>query len=161
MIRRPPRSTQSRLSAASDVYKRQIMKCAVFDREHIAASHIRRRKKLLHGVLLLIFRIMYWCKYWSGRKHGRGRLSTAEHRTTVPGINKLCEPRFWAFLLASVAPGCTKPTTKSLPLFYCIVPKSRSLNARLSSPPLIATPRTRQKSRIRQYHERYHRKKQK
>src|SRR5450756_152428 len=28
MIRRPPRSTQSRSSAASDVYKRQILACA-------------------------------------------------------------------------------------------------------------------------------------
>eukprot|EP00657_Telonema_sp_P-1_P003992 TRINITY_DN1924_c0_g1_i2.p1 TRINITY_DN1924_c0_g1~~TRINITY_DN1924_c0_g1_i2.p1 ORF type:complete len:104 (-),score=65.80 TRINITY_DN1924_c0_g1_i2:258-569(-) len=29
MIRRPPRSTQSRSSAASDVYKRQVNKCGV------------------------------------------------------------------------------------------------------------------------------------
>eukprot|EP00657_Telonema_sp_P-1_P007981 TRINITY_DN28430_c0_g1_i1.p2 TRINITY_DN28430_c0_g1~~TRINITY_DN28430_c0_g1_i1.p2 ORF type:complete len:146 (+),score=18.77 TRINITY_DN28430_c0_g1_i1:77-514(+) len=29
MIRRPPRSTQSRSSAASDVYKRQVLCCAV------------------------------------------------------------------------------------------------------------------------------------
>ena len=28
MIRRPPRSTQSSSSAASDVYKRQILECA-------------------------------------------------------------------------------------------------------------------------------------
>ena len=28
MIRRPPRSTQSRSSAASDVYKRQLLLCA-------------------------------------------------------------------------------------------------------------------------------------
>src|SRR5659263_660155 len=28
MIRRPPRSTQSRSSAASDVYKRQVLECA-------------------------------------------------------------------------------------------------------------------------------------
>src|SRR5680860_1222579 len=29
MIRRPPRSTQSRSSAASDVYKRQLLRCVV------------------------------------------------------------------------------------------------------------------------------------
>ena len=29
MIRRPPRSTQSRSSAASDVYKRQALKAAI------------------------------------------------------------------------------------------------------------------------------------
>src|SRR5665213_4605590 len=33
MIRRPPRSTQSRSSAASDVYKRQILGCAMPEAE--------------------------------------------------------------------------------------------------------------------------------
>src|SRR5450756_553221 len=36
MIRRPPRSTQSRSSAASDVYKRQI--------QHHAADHFQRHQ---------------------------------------------------------------------------------------------------------------------
>src|SRR5450756_702635 len=51
MIRRPPRSTQSRSSAASDVYKRQIVDGAIIDAAVVAdaigrlldASHIKTR----------------------------------------------------------------------------------------------------------------------
>src|SRR5450756_1409950 len=39
MIRRPPRSTQSRSSAASDVYKRQVGQFAVF---HVATDEIAK-----------------------------------------------------------------------------------------------------------------------
>src|SRR5680860_1632770 len=38
MIRRPPRSTQSRSSAASDVYKRQALVKAVLDRLGVART---------------------------------------------------------------------------------------------------------------------------
>ena len=45
MIRRPPRSTQSRSSAASDVYKRQFPQCIL----HQPLKPMRR-KKALHTV---------------------------------------------------------------------------------------------------------------
>ena len=38
MIRRPPRSTQSRSSAASDVYKRQVATCTIFNVKVLAAN---------------------------------------------------------------------------------------------------------------------------
>src|SRR5450756_3103225 len=40
MIRRPPRSTQSRSSAASDVYKRQVL--------HVSQELVERRADLAH-----------------------------------------------------------------------------------------------------------------
>ena len=39
MIRRPPRSTQSRSSAASDVYKRQVKKHARIEMSEVRALH--------------------------------------------------------------------------------------------------------------------------
>src|SRR5680860_11813 len=46
MIRRPPRSTQSRSSAASDVYKRQLYaRAALFDRCRVGAPNAWRRAK--------------------------------------------------------------------------------------------------------------------
>src|SRR5680860_1890248 len=47
MIRRPPRSTQSRSSAASDVYKRQVMRIMVFRRVSLVAA-------VLLGMLVLL-----------------------------------------------------------------------------------------------------------
>src|SRR5450756_454975 len=50
MIRRPPRSTQSRSSAASDVYKRQLVDDVVVDDEVDAARAwklLRQRDELL------------------------------------------------------------------------------------------------------------------
>src|SRR5450756_3108620 len=51
MIRRPPRSTQSRSSAASDVYKRQLSDQAVrpssFTVIHILAAHDQRPHALI------------------------------------------------------------------------------------------------------------------
>ena len=56
MIRRPPRSTQSRSSAASDVYKRQTVKRAAFDliaRRQGLLPHLARaaapRTRILHS----------------------------------------------------------------------------------------------------------------
>eukprot|EP01017_Pseudomicrothorax_dubius_P043542 TRINITY_DN7270_c0_g1_i1.p1 TRINITY_DN7270_c0_g1~~TRINITY_DN7270_c0_g1_i1.p1 ORF type:complete len:167 (+),score=47.83 TRINITY_DN7270_c0_g1_i1:11-511(+) len=64
MIRRPPRSTQSRSSAASDVYKRQPLNCAVattetVQKEAIIALRIFRKelphaKKLRTGLALFL-----------------------------------------------------------------------------------------------------------
>src|SRR5450756_882699 len=42
MIRRPPRSTQSRSSAASDVYKRQVWICAVHDERSLLPQGLMR-----------------------------------------------------------------------------------------------------------------------
>src|SRR5450756_3187097 len=44
MIRRPPRSTQSRSSAASDVYKRQMLIRVTLDRRR----HVRHRREAAH-----------------------------------------------------------------------------------------------------------------
>ena len=51
MIRRPPRSTQSRSSAASDVYKRQLKYSAMLNQ--IGVQYMRRL--LLIAVLLMLF----------------------------------------------------------------------------------------------------------
>ena len=40
MIRRPPRSTQSRSSAASDVYKRQALRTQIFAEDRGEASNV-------------------------------------------------------------------------------------------------------------------------
>ena len=42
MIRRPPRSTQSRSSAASDVYKRQVVNAYCYNDSYFALSIDRR-----------------------------------------------------------------------------------------------------------------------
>ena len=47
MIRRPPRSTQSRSSAASDVYKRQVKRCA---EKLVEAGYLRSNVKKGVGV---------------------------------------------------------------------------------------------------------------
>ena len=55
MIRRPPRSTQSRSSAASDVYKRQ-------DKQYKAASNVRPNEASAHMEQVLgntVFQIPY------------------------------------------------------------------------------------------------------
>src|SRR5450756_3206814 len=51
MIRRPPRSTQSRSSAASDVYKRQAYPLSVFEAlQAKAMDDVREiRERILHG----------------------------------------------------------------------------------------------------------------
>ena len=49
MIRRPPRSTLDRSSAASDVYKRQLLQRA--GRQHLRRRHRRRRHPVLPGLL--------------------------------------------------------------------------------------------------------------
>src|SRR5450756_3014466 len=64
MIRRPPRSTQSRSSAASDVYKRQCLArgARVAEREVCEAemrepggrlAEVRRPAEALHGAIVL------------------------------------------------------------------------------------------------------------
>src|SRR5450756_2320362 len=50
MIRRPPRSTQSRSSAASDVYKRQAM--FMFPGRLVVFDHLRSRMRLCALVVL-------------------------------------------------------------------------------------------------------------
>src|SRR5450756_3260758 len=49
MIRRPPRATQSRSSAASDVYKRQLLHPAITEEEHTAieVEEDRRQRRPL------------------------------------------------------------------------------------------------------------------
>src|SRR5450756_2620676 len=47
MIRRPPRSTQSRSSAASDVYKRQLLACG---QGHVGVG---RRQHVIHDEKML------------------------------------------------------------------------------------------------------------
>src|SRR5450756_2853799 len=55
MIRRPPRSTQSRSSAASDVYKRQIIERETWDRTHakLRGKNHRARRLNKNGELSL------------------------------------------------------------------------------------------------------------
>src|SRR5450756_2730698 len=49
MIRRPPRSTQSRSSAASDVYKRQVHRRPIGPERGGAAVVLRVRESRIHG----------------------------------------------------------------------------------------------------------------
>ena len=53
MLRRPPRSRQSRSSAASDVYKRQILACALADKAGAAVTLVEkspRKSEFLRAV---------------------------------------------------------------------------------------------------------------
>ena len=55
MIRRPPRSTLDRSSAASDVYKRQVMRKAQTNLENIALSYLTMLVPLaLVGVIWML-----------------------------------------------------------------------------------------------------------
>src|SRR5450756_1234421 len=50
MIRRPPRSTQSRSSAASDVYKRQVEEPVELERSHVGYDYLHLRETLHDGL---------------------------------------------------------------------------------------------------------------
>ena len=54
MIRRPPRSTQSRSSAASDVYKRQALDCHPDIMDKVYKAH-HRFGNLLHDDNCLLY----------------------------------------------------------------------------------------------------------
>mgnify|MGYP002684379240 CR=1 FL=1 len=57
MIRRPPRSTQSRSSAASDVYKRQALNKAIHSEKDIAFSELKQfieRLETPRNIILLV-----------------------------------------------------------------------------------------------------------
>src|SRR5678815_3595760 len=54
MIRRPPRSTLDRSSAASDVYKRQLMNTLLF-KESITYTHTSLLTEINHLLTILIF----------------------------------------------------------------------------------------------------------
>src|SRR5680860_1899307 len=58
MIRRPPRSTQSRSSAASDVYKRQV-----FDSGLGGISVVHELRRRLPAEDLLYYADCAWCPY--------------------------------------------------------------------------------------------------
>ena len=53
MIRRPPRSTQSRSSAASDVYKRQLLNGMDLEKilESIPSGRVRKNKEEIRGII--------------------------------------------------------------------------------------------------------------
>src|SRR5680860_1506265 len=65
MIRRPPRSTQSRSSAASDVYKRQAMNIGTFGETTALA--------ILVGIFLATILLVVLLSMW-----GRGRRKAKE-----------------------------------------------------------------------------------
>ena len=62
MIRRPPRSTLDRSSAASDVYKRQIVEGRVKQVQHeqggtVAAVHVAEGQRVVAGEILSLIHI--------------------------------------------------------------------------------------------------------
>src|SRR5450756_2299025 len=77
MIRRPPRSTQSRSSAASDVYKRQVLTRACDKRWHKTLLHQRKGIFNLHSALPWMLGLQQPAK---GGGRFRSMLFTQSHR---------------------------------------------------------------------------------
>src|SRR5678816_2419880 len=76
MIRRPPRSTLDRSSAASDVYKRQPDYCADAESEFHAEAHEQLRVKDLPRVPTR--------RLWGGFEPATLQLQGTEHTPTPP-----------------------------------------------------------------------------
>src|SRR5680860_1301828 len=72
MIRRPPRSTQSRSSAASDVYKRQPNPCPEASGEQ--ETFIKSNLSSISGI---------WCRSGLGRRNLLGNLLALSHKVVL------------------------------------------------------------------------------
>src|SRR5664280_787309 len=82
MIRRPPRSTLSSSSAASDVYKRQIrdLSAAFMDYRRVTSPNTARSHASWH-LRLDLHRALCVCGLWAGAGMAGPRSSTLDGRT--------------------------------------------------------------------------------
>ena len=124
MIRRPPRSTQSRSSAASDVYKRQISYFEAVNKESLSKSHGRSEEE---GIIVVARSkeskapsrvridpswapsrdsqgrlVVASCKLWElcekislSRREGKNRRDGATVQTRVIGLVEMVGAQLW------------------------------------------------------------------